>query len=144
MKRRLLAALVVYAPHLVEEQLTRIDDEPWMARALRPFAASSPTHAAYSVFQVMLVVGLAMTLAFSLGGPARRLVMLILGLSLVGESHHAIRFFASHHYNSGLVTSLPMPLVGALILVALVQSKERKACSTTSSSPWESDGSPSA
>ena len=144
MKRLLLASLLVYAPHLLEEHFTGIDDEPWMAFALGPFAGLSPSHAAYLVFQVMLALALAMTFAFSLGGKPQRAVMSALGISLVAESHHLVRLVISHHYNSGLVTSLPMPLVGALIFIALFQSKEQKPCSTTSSSPWESGESSSA
>jgi hypothetical protein len=145
MKRLLFAALSVYAPHLLEEHLTRIDDEPWMASALRIFNASSPPHAAYLVFQIMLALALAMTLAFSLGGRPQRAVMGILGFSLLCESHHLLRFVGSHQYNSGLATAFPMPLVGALIVIALFQSKEKEKekCSTTSSSPWGSGASSS-
>jgi hypothetical protein len=155
-KRLLVASLCVYAPHLVEEHLTRIDDEPWMARALGVFAGASPEHAAYVVFQVMLVVALAMTVAWSLGGRARRAVMFALGVALLAEAHHLVRFLASLRYNSGLLTALPMPLVGAAILSSLSSSitvrrirfrgpsKEPRSCSTTSSSRWGSDESSSA
>ncbi len=143
MKRLLLASLLVYAPHLLEEHFTRIDDEPWMAAALGVFGGSSPSHAAYLVFQVMLALALSMTLAFSLGGRPQRAVMGILGVSLLCESHHLLRFVASPHYNSGLFTAFPMPLIGGWILVTLFQSKEKEKCSTTSSSPWGSGASSS-
>ncbi|HVY45384.1 MAG TPA: HXXEE domain-containing protein [Minicystis sp.] len=145
MKRPLAAILAVYAPHLIEEHVARVDDEPWMATALRPFAASSPEHAAYLVFQVMLAVGLAALLAWSVGGRPRRAVVALLGLALVAEAHHLIRFVATGRYNAGLFTALPMPAIGALVLATLTSSKESlPSCSSTSSSAWGSDESSSA
>ena len=97
----------------------------------------SPRHASYATFQIMMMVSLTMTLLFSLGGNFQKVVMTVLAFSLLAESHHAIRFLISHHTNSGLVTSFAMPVVGILIFRKLI-TKEKIACSTTSSSPWAS------
>ncbi|MGH7285023.1 MAG: HXXEE domain-containing protein [Polyangiaceae bacterium] len=145
MKRLLFASICVYVPHLAEEYFTRMYDDPIVAFALAPVESWSPRHAAYLVFQIMLVLSLAMTLAFAAGRPSQNLVMLVLAFSLVCESHHAVRWILSHHYNSGLVTSFPMPLYGLFIASNVFRKKkESPSCSTTSFSPWASDESSSA
>jgi hypothetical protein len=144
MKRLLFVVICVYAPHLLEEYFTQIWHDPFLAPALDTVANWSPQHAAYFVFQIMLVLLLVATLLFSLGKNSRHAVMLIFAVALLAESHHAIRFLISHHYNSGVVTSLPMPFVGAFVILQIFSRKENRSCSTTSFSQWESDESRSA
>ena len=144
MKRLFLLVICVYAPHLLEEHFTRIWEDPLMAASLLPCADWSPQHALYCSFQITFALLCTMTLAFSFDGRPRNVVMAAFAVALLAESHHAIRFLISHHYNSGLVTSLPMPLVGALIAFTFFRTKEKRSCSTTSFSRWESDESRSA
>jgi hypothetical protein len=115
-KRWLGLSLAVYVPHLIEEALTGMHDDPLLAAALGLLSALSARHAAYLVFQLMFVLLLVTTLLFSLGGRAQRLVMIALGLAMLAEAHHGIRAIATLHYNSGLATSLPLPVVGALLV----------------------------
>jgi len=116
--RMLGASLLVYLPHLVEEALTRMYDDPLMVFALGPLATLSPRQAGYLVFQAMLLVTVATAYLVSLGGRWRTGVLLVLGLALVGEAHHLVRAAVTLHYNSGLATALPMPIVGYFILRA--------------------------
>ena len=109
-------SLLWYLPHLAEEALTGMHDDPILAAALSPFAALSPRHAVYLMFQAMLAVTLGTTFLFARGGGARLAVMATLGAALVAEGHHALRALAALRYNSGLVTSLPMPLLGVYVL----------------------------
>ena len=112
----LALALACYVPHITEEALTGMHDDPGIVLALAPLASLSPRHAAYLTFQVMMLLLLATTLAFARGGKARLFVVGVLGASLVGEGHHLVHALFTLSYNSGLVTSLPMPLAGAFIL----------------------------
>lgn len=119
MIRWLGLTFVVYLPHLVEEHFTKMYDDPILVSLFLPFASQSARQSAYLVFQAMLAVALAMTFLFSLGGRAREAVMVGLALALVAESHHVARWVVSHSYNSGLVTSFPMPVLGLLVLRAV-------------------------
>jgi len=143
MKRLISLAICVYAPHLLEEYFTEMWRDPLLAPVLDGLTQWTPQHAAYFVFQVMLALLLTTTLLFGLGGKPQKAVLLVLGVSLLAESHHAIRFVVSHSYNSGLVSSLPMPIVGASIVLAIFR-KEKPSCSTTSFSRWASGESRSA
>ena len=133
--------ICVYAPHLVEENLTRIWEDPFLAPALHVVASWSPQHALYCAFKITFALFCIVTLAFSVDGLPRKIVVGAFAIALLAESHHATRFLISHHYNSGLVTSLPMPLVGVFVLFRIFSRKEILSCSTTSSSPWASDAS---
>jgi hypothetical protein len=119
MNRLLLLTLGVYAPHLIEEHLARMCDDPIIVAAFSVLSPMAPRQATYFVFQVMLVVALGMTSLFSLGGRWQQAVMVALAFSLLAESHHLLRWLATREYNPGLLTSLPMPVVGALILRAV-------------------------
>lgn len=116
MTRWLGLCLLVYAPHLVEEAFTRVYDDRLIVSAFEPISHLSARHSTYLVFQVMLAVALGMTFLVSLGGRARVSVMAALAFALVCESHHAVRALATLQYDSGLVTSLPMPIVGVLLM----------------------------
>jgi hypothetical protein len=116
MERWLLPVLVVYVPHLLEEHLTGMWNDPLIKRAFEPLAALPAGEATYATFQAMLVVALGMTYAFSRGGLARRAVLASLGIALVCEAHHLVRAAATLSYNSGLLTALPMPLLGGWLL----------------------------
>jgi hypothetical protein len=116
MQRRLLLALVVYAPHLLEEHLTGMWNDPLIVRAFAPLAALPARQAAYLLFQIMLGMSLLMTYAFSCGRAGRRIVLGAIAVALLCESHHVIRAVATHSYNSGLVSAWPMPALGAWIL----------------------------
>ena len=121
---RLLAlAIALYLPHLTEEALTGMHDDPIVAAALAPLTELSPRHAAYLVFQAMIVVTLATALAFGKGGRWRLLVMFVVGTSLLAEVHHLIRVTFTLHYNPGLLTALPMPVLGAYVLYHIVRSR---------------------
>jgi len=143
MKRLLFACIVVYLPHLLEEHLTHMADDPLIVFGLAPIADWPARAAAYLVFQVMLALSLVMTLAFAAGGWAQKAVLASLGLALVAESHHLVRFAITHRYASGLYTAWPMPFVGAFVLFTVFARKEHPSCSTTSSSPWASEESSS-
>ena len=116
MKRWLGLCFGVYAPHMIEESLTRMYDDPLIAAAYAPLSQLSARHAAYLVFQIMFAALFGSTLLFSLGGRPQRAVMGAIAVALLAESHHVIRALGTLHYNPGLVTSLPMPVVGALVL----------------------------
>jgi Protein of unknown function with HXXEE motif len=109
-------AFVAYLPHLVEEHFTKMYDDPILVSLFLPLASLPARQSAYLVFQAMLTVALAMTYLFSLGGRAQEAVMVGLAVGLVAESHHVVRWMLSHSYNSGLLTSFPMPVLGLLIL----------------------------
>lgn len=132
MKRLLALATAVYVPHLVEEALTGMHDDPIIVHAFTVLAELSPRHASYLVFQIMLALVLVTTLAWAMGGPGRLAVIAALGVALVGEGHHILSALYTLHYNSGLITALPMPFVGAYLLKGML------TCSRTSSSPWAS------
>ncbi len=116
MTRWLLLVLFVYAPHLVEEALTGMYDDPMIVAAFAPFESLSARHSAYLVFQSMLALSLGIALLTSLGGRAHAVLLAGLAVALLAESHHVLRALATHTYNSGLVTSLWMPIVGALLV----------------------------
>ncbi len=115
MTRWLLLVVAVYVPHLFEEAITRMYDDPVIVAAYALLAGLSPRHAAYLVFQLTLVLALAMALLVSMRGRSGRVVLAGLALALVGESHHLVRAIVTHAYNPGLVTALPMLLVGLLL-----------------------------
>ena len=131
MRRELALCLALYAPHLAEEALTGMHDDPIVVSVMAPLASLPPRHAAYLVFQVMLGLALAMTLLFSLGGPARLALMGALGAALLAEAHHAVRAVAAGAYNPGLVTSLPMPLVGAVVVARVARAWPGRVGSST-------------
>ena len=116
MKRLLGWALVLYLPHMTEEALTQMHDDPLIVAALTPLLALSPRHAVYLMFQVMFLLALGGALLLAAGGRARLAVMSMIGLALLAEGHHALRACLTLHYDSGLVTSLPMPVFGAHLL----------------------------
>jgi hypothetical protein len=124
----LAATAAVYLPHLAEEALTGMHDDAiivWVAGVLDRsdvLASLTPRHAVYLTFQLTLALLLVATWLTSLGGRWRDLVLFALGLSLLGESHHVVRWLVTHHASSGLVTSLPMPLLGVLILRRVTSS----------------------
>jgi hypothetical protein len=125
-KRLLLVAALAQLVHLTDEALTGMHDDPIIAAAYAPLAPLGPRHAAYLVFQITF----ALAVIAALSPP--RLVHFVLGLALVAEGHHVIRAICTHHVNSGLFTSFPLPILGALV------------CFITSSSPWASAASSSA
>ena len=122
MRRALAVCLALYVPHLAEEAMTRMHDDPLIVSAFEPLSGLSARHAAYLVFQIMLAMALGMTLLFSLGGRARLAVMAGLGVAMILEGHHALRAIRSLAYNPGLFTSLPMPFAGALVLARLART----------------------
>ena len=123
MKTWMLACLVAYAPHLLEEHLTGMWNDAVIVTAFEPLSAMPARQAAYLLFQAMLALSLGMTFLVSLGGKWRDVVMVGLAAALVAEAHHVVRALATHEYNSGLVTSLPMPVVGAAILWRLFRRR---------------------
>ena len=129
MRRWLLLAIIVYAPHLLEEHLTGMWNDPLIVQAYAPLAALPAREAAYLLFQTMLGLGLLMTYAFSQGVSGRRLVLAAVAIALLCESHHLIRAVLTHSYNSGLATALPMPAAGSWILWKLIVRRQspRKA-----------------
>jgi hypothetical protein len=143
MKRLLGLALALYLPHLLDEALTGMHDDPLIVAAYAPLTHLGPRHAAYLVFQVTLALGLGATFLFACGGRARLAVMGVLGLALLAEAHHAVRALGTLSYDSGLVTSLPLPFLGALVVHHVIAARRILACSTTSSSPWASAASSS-
>lgn len=123
MKQWILACLLVYAPHLLEEHLTGMWNDTLIVAAFEPLSSMPARQSAYLLFQAMLALALGMTLLVSLGGKWRDFVVVGLAAALVAESHHVVRAIATHEYNSGLATSLPMPVVGALILWRLFRRR---------------------
>jgi Protein of unknown function with HXXEE motif len=114
MKRTLALIGAVYVPHLVEEAVTGMHDDRLIVAAYGPLSQLEPRHASYLVFQIMLAIAIGMTLAWSRGERGQRVVVALLGLALLAESHHVLRALVTLSYNSGLLTSLPMPFIGAL------------------------------
>lgn len=116
MTRLLGVVAAVYMPHLTEEALTKMYDDPIIVALLAPFAELAPRHAAYLMFQAMLAVTLGAAFAFGLGGKPRIAVVAAFGVALLAEAHHLVRACVALHYNSGLLTSLPMPILGLYVL----------------------------
>ena len=110
------AVLVLYLPHLADEALTGMCDDPVIVTALGPLGRLSPRHATYLVFQLTFALALVVGFVTTLGERARLLVVGGIGLALVCEGHHVARALVSLHTNSGLLTSLPMPILGVLVL----------------------------
>jgi hypothetical protein len=129
MQRALLMCLLVYAPHLVEEHVAGMWNDPVIVAGLAAVSGMPARQAAYLVFQIMLGLGLLTTYAWGLGDRSRRLVLAALAVALLAEAHHIVRALADHHYNAGLVTSLPMPFAGALVLYGLFQRPRSAAAS---------------
>jgi hypothetical protein len=98
-------------------------DDPVIELAFRPLSHLAARQATYLVFQIMLMVSLGMTYLFSLGGRWRGAVMTVLAVSMLCELHHIVRWLFTFHYNPGLVTSVPMPFAGAVIIHGLVQQR---------------------
>ncbi len=124
MDRWLLLGILAYAPHLLEEHLTGMWNDPLIVLAFAPLEDLPARQAAYLIFQVMLGLSLLMTYVFSQGDGGRRLILGGLALSLLCESHHVLRALATEAYNPGLLTVLPMPLLGAWILHQLFLRSE--------------------
>jgi hypothetical protein len=115
--------VAVYAPHLLEEHVMEMHDDPMLVSAFdRAFAGVPAREASYLVFQLMMIVALVAAYLSSLGGRARDAVLAALALALLAESHHVIRALATLHYNAGALTSLPMPILGAAIALSLVRA----------------------
>jgi hypothetical protein len=131
MKRLLGLALALYLPHLLDEALTGMHDDPLIVAAYARLAHLGARHAAYLVFQVTLALGLGATFLFARGGRARLTVMGVLGLALLAEAHHAVRALSTLSYDSGLCTSLPLPFLGALVVHRVIAARRIIACSTT-------------
>jgi Protein of unknown function with HXXEE motif len=119
-RRELLLVTLVYTPHLLEEALTAMHDDPLIVAAYAPLSHLSARHASYLVFQVMLAMSLGIAVLVTLGHRGRAVVLATLAFSLLCESHHAVRALVSLTYNPGLVTSLPMPFVGAYVARQLI------------------------
>jgi hypothetical protein len=138
MRRLLGIAIAFYIPHLLDEALTRMHDDRLIVAAYAMLAPLGARPAAYLAFQLTFALGLAMTWLFARGGVARRIVMAALAVALLAESHHIVRALFTFTFNSGLVTSLPLPWIGLLIVRHLASSRKKLTCSTTFSSPWVS------
>jgi hypothetical protein len=152
-------AAVLHLAHLAEEALGGMHDDPIIVAAYAWLSPLGARHAAYLVFQLAFALGLVSTVSVARGGGAMRLVLAVFGLALVAEVHHPLRALFAGASNAGLVTSLPLPFVGALLvsralsplspLSSLSSISPRTPltrqgnlqCSRTSSSPWESDAS---
>jgi hypothetical protein len=120
--------LLAYAPHLLEEHLTGMHDDPLIVLAFDHAMAGLPAReAAYLVFQLMMIVMLTAAYLVGLGGRWRDAVMTVLALSLLAESHHLVRALTTLEYNAGALTSLPMPVLGAAILWTLLRRSTPKA-----------------
>ena len=143
MTRSLSLALALFAAHLLEEALTGMHDDRLIVAAYAWLAPLGGRHAAYLVFQLTVLICLGAVFVYAHGIRGRRLLLAAFGLSLFAESHHAVRALATLSWNSGLVTSLPLPILGAMLLRRAFASSKDFACSTTSSSPWASGGSSS-
>ncbi len=111
--------LAVYLPHLAEEAVTGMADDPVVAAAFAPLAGLPARRGAYLVFQGTLALALVLAWLVAREGTGRTLAMSALAVALVAESHHLGRALWSRAYVPGLWTSLPMPGVGVLLARAL-------------------------
>ena len=118
-RRRLGLGAALYVPHLIEEAMTGMHDDPLIVAAWAPLSNLSPRHAAYLVFQVTFALALGATYLVLGGRNGRLIVLSILAFALLAEAHHVVRALLSLRYNSGLFTSLPLPVAGALLGRAL-------------------------
>jgi hypothetical protein len=144
MKRLLAIAATLHLAHLGEEAAGAMHDDPIVTAAYAVFAPLGARHAAYLLFQITYALGLVAVVLVARGGPARRAVFALYGVALLAEAHHPLRALVAFAPNPGLVTSLPLPLLGALVLVRALSPRRKTACLLTSSSPWESAASCSA
>ena len=117
MSRALAVASAFYLPHLVEEALTGMHDDALIVAAFAPLANLEPRHAAYLVFQLTFAFGLVALQVYGLGGTPRRLVVGAFALALLAEAHHGLRAISLGVWTSGLLTSIPLPFVGALLFL---------------------------
>ncbi|RYE92283.1 MAG: HXXEE domain-containing protein [Myxococcales bacterium] len=129
-KRPLELIAALYVPHLLEEALTGMHDDPLIVSAYGALAGLDPRHAAYLVFQLTFAAALGLAVAYTRGGLARRAALAALALALIAEAHHLVRALVWVKYNPGLVTSLPMPLLGALVLWRVLVRGSRAPGST--------------
>lgn len=115
MRHLLIVGASLHALHLFEEAFTRMHEDPIIVAAYAPLAPLGARHAAYLVFQLAFASGLIATL-LAASGPRPRLVLAFaFALILIGEAHHLLRALSTHHYLSGLLTSLPLPFLGVLL-----------------------------
>ena len=115
------AVVALYLPHLAEEALTGMYDDPVIVRALSPLASLSARHSTYLVFQLTFALSLAVGFLATLGDRARLLVLGGMAVALLCEGHHLVRACLSLETNPGLLTSLPMPILGILLLRRVVR-----------------------
>jgi hypothetical protein len=115
-------ATLVYLPHLTEEALTGMANDPiivfvsrWLAQ-ISVLARLGEREAAYLAFQVTFAVALVAAWLFARGGRSQVFVLVALGLALVAEAHHPIRALALQRIGPGLTTSLPMPFAGIFVI----------------------------
>jgi hypothetical protein len=109
-------AALLHLAHLAEEGLRGMHDDPIIVAAYAWLSPLGARHAAYLVFQLAFGLGLVATVCVARGGRALRVVIGLFGLALVAEVHHPVRALLAGASNAGLLTSLPLPIVGALLL----------------------------
>jgi hypothetical protein len=119
--RALTLAIAVYALHLTDEHFTGMWRDPLLSAVLEHFDAWSPRRAAYFAFQLAFGLGLFMTWLASGGKSAQRILRIGLGVALIAESHHLVRTAVDGAPNSGWITSLPMPFIGAWLFALAVR-----------------------
>lgn len=111
-----LGALAVYAPHLLEEHVADMANDPIILAVTSPFMHVPVGEAMYATFQATLIFSLVMLALYAVGGWARMLVLAGLGVALLAEAHHLVRAALTLSWNAGLFTAAPMPLLGAALL----------------------------
>jgi hypothetical protein len=119
-----------YVLHLVEESLTGMSNDPLIVAAYALLAHLGGRHAAYLVFQITWALGLVMTLVYASGWRGRRLVIGVFALGLLAEAHHAMRALVQPPASPGLLTSLPLPILGALIARNLYITRRKSNASS--------------
>ncbi len=128
--RLLEVSVAFYLLHILEEALGPMHDDPIIVAAYEGLAPLGARHAAYLVFQITFSLGLVGMLLVSHRGLGRRALFAVLGAALVAELHHPVRALLAWASNPGLITSLPLPLFGALLLYrALLGSPGREKTS---------------
>jgi len=122
-----IVASSAFLAHLTDEALFGMHDDPLIATAYAWLAPLGARHAAYLVFQITVAIGLGASLLVAAGGWGRRAVLFGFGLALLAEAHHPLRALLNGAGNAGLLTSLPLPILGALLLRRALSGRARSS-----------------
>ena len=125
--RRLKTIFIVSVPlfiaHGLEEIFNDFYNIDWSARLMFGFSENMPvSQATFIVFQVMLWLAL-IVFAFLIASEGWRLrVMFIPGIIYIIEFQHILKALVSWNYYPGLITAIPLVILGFLFWKELIKN----------------------